>query len=278
MAENMIENARYIYSFFIGKGWTSNSICGLLGNMQAESGIIADINEIGGGGGYGLVQWTPKSILTNWANQNGLDYTTVETQWEKIQWELENGQQFYATSAYPMNFKQFTQSTDSAAYLAKVFTSNYERPANSSQPQRSVWAEEWYSMLVLGTPIPDNLNVYTIQCQLKAMTHEDLTEDGVMGPVTKSRIKQFEEIGGISVDGIWGTQCANITEQIYEKALCGLPYHEPIPTRLIQFRMGISIDGIFGNHTANSVEVWQKANGLAIDGIVGPLSWNKLLS
>ncbi|WP_242953842.1 phage tail tip lysozyme, partial [Clostridium sp. BL-8] len=79
MAENMNDNARYIYSFFKNKGWTSNSICGMLGNMQGESGIIADIDEISGGGGYGLVQWTPKSILTNWASQNGLDYKAVDT-------------------------------------------------------------------------------------------------------------------------------------------------------------------------------------------------------
>ncbi|MGY0374259.1 phage tail tip lysozyme [Clostridium sp. JNZ J1-5] len=145
MAENMTDNARYIYSFFRARGWTSNAICGMLGNMQGESGIIADLDEYGGGGGYGLVQWTPKSNLTNWANANGLDYRTVDTQCRRIQWELENGQQFYATSAYPMNFRQFTQSTSSPTYLAKVFINNYERPANPDQPQRGVWAEEWYS-------------------------------------------------------------------------------------------------------------------------------------
>lgn len=151
MAENMTENAKYIHSFFRAKGWTSNSICAMLGNMQGESGIIANIDEISGGGGYGLVQWTPKSNLTNWANANGLDYRTVDTQCRRIQWELENGQQFYATSAYPMNFKSFTQSTESPTYLAKVFINNYERPANPNQPQRGVWAEEWYKIFGGGT-------------------------------------------------------------------------------------------------------------------------------
>ena len=102
--------------------------------MQAESGTIANIDERGGGGGYGLVQWTPKSKLTNWARQNGLNYRTVDTQCRRIQWELENNQQFYATSAYPMNFKQFTQSTRSPNYLANVFIHNYERPRNPNQP------------------------------------------------------------------------------------------------------------------------------------------------
>jgi hypothetical protein len=37
MAENMNDNARYIYSFFRKKGWTSNSICGTLENIQGYS-------------------------------------------------------------------------------------------------------------------------------------------------------------------------------------------------------------------------------------------------
>ncbi len=163
MAENMNDNARYIYSFFRNKGWTSNSICGMLGNMQGESGIIADIDEISGGGGYGLVQWTPKSILTNWASQNGLDYKAVDTQCRRIQWELENGQQFYSTSAYPMNFIQFTQSTSTPTYLAEVFINNYERPVNRNQPQRGVWAEQWYSTLAGGTTPPPSGTTYTVQ-------------------------------------------------------------------------------------------------------------------
>lgn len=153
MAENKTTNAKYIYSFFKERGWTDQSICGMLGNMEGESGIIADLDEYSGGGGYGLVQWTPKSKLTIWADANGYDYRTVETQCKRIQWELENGEQFYAKSAYPMNFKQFTQSTYSPTYLAEVFINNYERPANPVQPQRGVWAETWYSVLVGGASV-----------------------------------------------------------------------------------------------------------------------------
>ena len=53
-----------------------------------------------------------------------------------------------------MSFRQFTQSTESPTYLAKVFINNYERPANPDQPQRGVWAENWYSVLVGGTTPP----------------------------------------------------------------------------------------------------------------------------
>ena len=79
LSEDPLANAKYIYKFFSNKGWTKNAICGMLGNMQGDSGIIADIEEREGGGGYGLVQWTPKSKLVNWANARGLNYRSVDT-------------------------------------------------------------------------------------------------------------------------------------------------------------------------------------------------------
>lgn len=64
--------------------------------MQLESdGVYPDTHEYGGGGGYGLVQWTPASKLKNWASARGLDYRTVNTQFQRLKWELENGEQFY---------------------------------------------------------------------------------------------------------------------------------------------------------------------------------------
>jgi len=125
---------------------------------------------------------------------------------------------------------------------------------------------------------PVNPTIYNIQRQLNVMTHAGLVIDGIQGPLTTAKIKQFEQIVGIAVDGIWGPQCTNATAQIYAKPLCGLLYNHPIPTRLIQFRVGASIDGIFGPITASRVKAWQKFNGLVPDGIFGPLSWGKLLS
>ena len=152
--EDMNSNAKYIYNFFRARGWTAQAICGMLGNMQGESGIIADIDERGGGGGYGLVQWTPKLKLVNWANARGLNYRSVDTQCQRIQWELENGEQFYRTNAYPLTFRQYVASTQSAAYLAKVFINNYKTPANPNQPNRWAWATNWYNTLAGGQPTP----------------------------------------------------------------------------------------------------------------------------
>ncbi|EHJ00328.1 Peptidoglycan-binding domain 1 protein [Clostridium sp. DL-VIII] len=290
MAENMNDNAKYIYSFFKNKGWTSNSICGMLGNMQGESGIIADKNEAGGGGGYGLVQWTPKSVLTNWASQNGLDYKTVDTQCRRIQWELENGQQFYATSAYPMNFKQFTQSTSTPTYLAAVFINNYERPANSNQPQRGVWAEQWYSTLVTGTTPPSsgNSNVQAGQVQANKFAGCNIDTDGVRGAETKKAgIKVLQHAmnldynAGLAVDGVWGTASSNALGSHYVKS-GETQYMVTAAEILVMLRgynpNGVEYPGTFGSGLKTAITSFQSANGLSADGICGRDTFISLIS
>ena len=148
MSNTQLENAKFIYNFFKEQGWTSESITAMLGNIHAESGIIADLDERGGGGGYGIVQWTPKSKLVDWASARNLDHRTLLAQCKRIQWELENGIQFYATMAHPLTFKEFTRSTKDPGYLAIVFLHNYERPYDYNQPHRSDYALSWFDLLV----------------------------------------------------------------------------------------------------------------------------------
>ncbi|MCL2559731.1 MAG: phage tail tip lysozyme [Turicibacter sp.] len=147
MSSEQVENAQFIYDFFRGQGWTSQSIAGMLGNIQAESAIIADIDERSGGGGYGIVQWTPKSKLVDWASARNLNHRELLVQCKRIIWEVENNYQFYATATYPMNFKEFTKSTKDPAHLAMVFLYNYERPYDLNQPQRGTYASAWFDIL-----------------------------------------------------------------------------------------------------------------------------------
>ena len=39
----------------------------------------------------------------------------------------------------------------------------------------------------------------------------------------------------------------------------------------------LTVDGIFGNNTKTAVESFQRANGLTVDGIVGPQTWRYLM-
>ncbi|MGG7018187.1 UNVERIFIED_CONTAM: phage tail tip lysozyme, partial [Pseudomonas aeruginosa] len=40
------------------EGYTIQAIAAICGNADVECGMRPDISEIGGGGGYGVVQWT----------------------------------------------------------------------------------------------------------------------------------------------------------------------------------------------------------------------------
>ncbi|MGX7202398.1 hypothetical protein BCR22_07415 [Enterococcus plantarum] len=140
------KNAWAIWSYFKARGWTEEAIAGMLGNMQSESGIVADIDELSGGGGYGLVQWTPKSKLVDWCNARGLNYRTIDAQCQRIQWEMENEQQWIATNSYPYSFKAFT-SKKNISECAYAFITNYERPLNPNQPIRATQAQHWYDKL-----------------------------------------------------------------------------------------------------------------------------------
>lgn len=146
MSQN--ETAQRIWNYLTSKGWGSQSVAAILGNMQSESGIIADRweSDIAGNmsGGYGLVQWTPASKYINWAKSNGLVYQDVISQCKRLEWEVNNNQQFYHPS---MTFRQFTQSKQSPEELAEIFIRYYERPYNPHQPARKTQARYWFNVL-----------------------------------------------------------------------------------------------------------------------------------
>ena len=147
----MKNNAEYIAWHLLNKGWTLNAIAGMLGNMETESTINPKIWESldtgNTSGGYGLVQWTPATKLIEWASGNSLDYTDMDTQLERILWEVKNGGQYYSTDNYPESFAEFTKSTKSPEYLAWAFLLNYERPSDQNQPNRATQGRKWYDYL-----------------------------------------------------------------------------------------------------------------------------------
>lgn len=171
----MTGNAEYIYAYFYSQGWTKNAICGMLGNMQREStinpGVWESLDYGNTSGGLGLVQWTPATNLINWCTSNNLDYLSIEAQCQRIIYELNNGLQWIATNDYNMSFADFTQSTQSASYLASAFLYNYERAGVSAESERQQYATYWYNNLSGGVPInftprltaPDSSNLWYIK-------------------------------------------------------------------------------------------------------------------
>ena len=141
--------ATEIFKFFKGKGWSKNAICGLLGNIEVETAYTfdPDINAYNGDGGYGLLQWTPGSKLKNWAESKGLNFRTINTQCRRIQYEYDNGLQYYTSQYCSLKFSQYIKSSNSPDSLAECFMHNYERPnlKYANIPTRRKKAVEWYN-------------------------------------------------------------------------------------------------------------------------------------
>lgn len=149
--EEMQNNATYIYWYLSSRGWTLNAIAGMLGNMQTEStinpGIWQDLNEGNLSGGVGLVQWTPASRHLDWCEARGLDYSAMNSNLDHLEYEVNDGDDYYPTEDYPETFAEFKVSTKDPYYLGLAFLANYERPADHDQPARGEQAEFWYTYL-----------------------------------------------------------------------------------------------------------------------------------
>jgi len=154
--EQMKGNAQYILDKLLAQGWTKNAICAMLGNMQSESTINSGRWEGGDSNnmsvGFGLVQWTPASKVTNWLDNNGFlnQWTSIEGQVDRIIYEVANGVQWITKPSYPISFVEFTTSNATPTYLAGAFITNYERPFDNTQPIRGTQAEYWFSTLTGG--------------------------------------------------------------------------------------------------------------------------------
>lgn len=166
--EQRQQNAREIWGYFQQRGWTLESVSGMLGNIHYESGINPAQWQTGhtiedpaypNDTGYGLVQWTPWQKYANWAGDDWR--TNYNKELACIQYELDNGEQWIPVSSYgSMTFQQFTQSTQTPEYLAEVFEYSYERGTWAAD--RSTYARQWYDYLGGVGPITHSIPIWLL--------------------------------------------------------------------------------------------------------------------
>lgn len=147
------KNAWAVWQFLKSKGYSEQAAAGILGNMEQESGIMPDIDEGGGGPGYGLVQWTSpiagesgRAYVQRLLGQAGIsgDYRNITTQLKLLDWHMHNGQ-YIPSAAYPYSVAQFKALTDIGT-ATMAFEANFERPA-VTHPERIPMARYWYELL-----------------------------------------------------------------------------------------------------------------------------------
>ena len=151
----MQNNALIVKQTLSSKGWSLQAIAGLLGNMQSEStinpGIWQSLNEGNMSGGFGLVQWTPATNFTDWADANGYPRTDGDAQLLWIDERTTQVGQWIPTTDYPFSFQDFKVSTESPEYLASAFLKNFERAGIEVEQERLSNARSWYNFITNGT-------------------------------------------------------------------------------------------------------------------------------
>lgn len=124
----MENNANIVIQTYRSMGYNDMTIAGILGNMQNESSINPERIEEGGGGGYGLVQWTPQSVLINHCNTLGLSpYNNGDIQLQVIDAELQKVSavnEWYTTQAFINPYKPSGATDDMVDITGEQFKSN----------------------------------------------------------------------------------------------------------------------------------------------------------
>jgi len=134
-----------------------------------------------------------------------------------------------------------------------------------------------------------------------------VNQDGIFGPQTERGVIQWQKNLNLVADGIWGPQTEQATHDLFVflanlQAVSQVAPDNPFfaalnAARSQVLRQGSSGDavkilqtglngkgyrligdGIFGPATDNAVRRFQANSGLSVDGIVGPQTWNALLS
>lgn len=180
--EEMENNADIVNNYFSGLGYDINTIAGILANLQNESRINPLQQEIGGGGGFGLIQWTPVDVLINACNVLGISpYTDGDNQLQVIDAQIlgKSGlNAWYTTSAFISPYYNSGATPDMIGVTGEQFKTNsmgwtpdklaimimvaYERPsydpAVNHYDKRMADALNWYEYLTGHPPHPPSGN------------------------------------------------------------------------------------------------------------------------
>ena len=129
--------------------------------------------------------------------------------------------------------------------------------------------------------------VNTLQYLLRQRGH-GVAVDGVFGPQTETAVKAFQASRGLVADGIvgpitWPALVVQVQQGSQGDAVRGVQEEFQFRNLSGDPSNGPQIDGIFGPVTEASVRGFQQALSLdipsvAVDGIVGPVTWQALVS
>ena len=124
--------------------------------------------------------------------------------------------------------------------------------------------------------------VLYLQWMLTVYGYAPGSPDGIFGANTEAAVRRFQRDNSLGVDGIVGRQTwmrlltdfdSPPTVRQGSRGIYVLYLQQKLLSKL--YPVGTP-DGIFGPNTLAQVRAFQSENGLAVDGIVGPRTWEKV--
>ena len=178
-----------------------------------------------------------------------------------------------------------TNHVDPVAYFAKygktvdMFRADVQTAINNHGTANEMDESPRTNVVKVG--VINGRSILNLQKVLNKLKMRDgkgnvLDEDGLIGVCTKEAVKRFQNVCALSVDGEAGPMTWYALNLILSKPLLKIG-SSGISVRYLQYRVEAVHDGDFGWGTNRKVAIWQGQNGLSQDGIVGPMSWAKLI-
>lgn len=118
--------------------------------------------------------------------------------------------------------------------------------------------------------------VRTVQYLLRERSYS-VTVDGIFGSGTETAVRNFQSANGLTSDGVVGAQTWErliITRRRGDQGEAV----RAIQSQLASKGYSVTIDGVFGSGTETAVRSFQSSRNLSSDGIVGPNTWQALVS
>ena len=108
-----------------------------------------------------------------------------------------------------------------------------------------------------------------------------LTVDGIFGAKTKAAVVTFQRAHHLPADGVIGAKTWGaliVTVKLGSTGSAVRAVQDQANFRNLRNGHSLNVDGIFGQQTQSWVRGFQQAEGFKADGIVGPLTWQALVT
>jgi peptidoglycan hydrolase-like protein with peptidoglycan-binding domain len=105
--------------------------------------------------------------------------------------------------------------------------------------------------------------------------------DGIFGPKTEEIVRAYQDLVGLTTDGIVGPETWSSLTGNQGSAVRRGDSGERVKAaqnELVRNNYSVVVDGIFGDKTDAAVRQFQQKVHLTVDGIVGPNTWRGLIT